>query len=173
MAAEDFSDDTKDGGEMGAGHTVTAIYEIALTDSDFEISEPDLKYGNDETSGDDAEADSTAEVKTDAPNEGDLMICGGGLDAELFTVNVRYKEPEEDESKLNSYVCTVDNYNAKGSDNLRWAAAVAGFGMYIKDSQYMGDTDKKLILELAKSVDDWEDDDYKAEFISLVEEYHN
>ena len=151
MAAEDFSDDTKDGGEMGAGHTVTAIYEIALTDSEFEINEPDLKYSNDEA-GEEASDEAFANT-------------------ELFTVNVRYKEPEEDESKLNSYVCTVDNYNAKGSDNLRWAAAVAGYGMYLKDSEYMGTTDKELILSLAKSVDDWEDDGYKAEFISLVEEY--
>ncbi|MBQ8318389.1 MAG: VWA domain-containing protein [Lachnospiraceae bacterium] len=168
MAAEDFSDDTKDGGEMGAGHTVTAIYEIALTDSDFEINEPELKYDNDETPD-----DATAEIKTDAPEDGDLMICGGGLDSELFTVNVRYKEPEEDKSKLSSYVCTVDNYTKEGSDNLRWAAAVAGFGMYLKDSEYMGDTDKKLIINLAKSVDGWEDDDYKAEFIDLVKEYED
>ncbi len=175
MAAEDFSDDTKDGGEMGAGHTVTAIYEIALSDSEFEINEPDLKYDNTETENDvnhpvDIE-DSTAEIQTDAPEDSELMICGGGLDAELFTVNVRYKEPEEDESKLNSYVCTVDNYNAKGSDNLRWAAAVASYGMYLKDSEYMGTTDKKLVLNLAKSVTGWEDDGYKAEFVDLVEEY--
>ena len=152
MAAEDFSDDTKDGGEMGAGHTVTAIYEIALTESDFEINEPDLKYDNDEAG---------EEVSDVFKN------------TELFTVNVRYKEPEEDESKLNSYVCTVDNYNQKGSDNLRWAAAVAGFGMYLKDSEYMGTTDKKLVLDVAKSVAGWENDGYKSEFISLVEEYDN
>lgn len=173
MAAEDFSDDTKDGGEMGAGHTVTAIYEIALADSDFEINEPELKYDNDEVSNDVNQPveDSTAEVKTDEADDSELMICGGGLDAELFTVNVRYKEPEEDESKLNSYICTVDNYNAKGSDNLRWAAAVAGYGMYLKDSEYMGTTDKELILKLAKSVAGWEDDGYKSEFIDLVEMY--
>ncbi len=152
MAAEDFSDDTKDGGEMGAGHTVTAIYEIALMDSEFEINEPDLKYGDD---------------------AGEEVSEGTAAGDELFTVNVRYKEPEEDESKLNSYVCTVDNYNEKGSDNLRWAAAVAGFGMYLKDSEYMGDTDKELILGLAKSVTGWEDDGYKAEFIDIVETYEN
>ncbi len=149
MAAEDFSDDTKDGGEMGAGHTVTAIYEIALTDSDFEINEPDLKYDNDDGE----------EVSDDA-----------FISTELFTVNVRYKEPEEDESKLNSYVCDHESYNADGSDNLRWAASVAAYGMYLKDSEYMGTTDKELVLSLAKSVAGWEDDDYKAEFVSLVEE---
>ena len=151
MAAEDFSDDTKDGGEMGAGHTVTAIYEVALTDSDFEINEPDLKYDNDEN--------------------GDKTTGDNFKKSELFTVNVRYKEPDEDESKLNSYVCTFDDYSKKGSDNLRWAAAVAAYGMYLKDSEYMGNTDKELVLELAKSVSGWEDDDYKAEFVSLVEGY--
>lgn len=177
MAAEDFSDDTKDGGEMGAGHTVTAIYEIALTDSEFEINEPELKYDNVEGINDVNHPvgveDSTAEIQTDASEDSELMICGGGLDAELFTVNVRYKEPDEDESKLSSYICTIDNYTEDGSDNLRWAAAVAGFGMYLKDSEYMGDTDKKLIISLAKSVDGWEDDDYKTEFIDLVKEYDN
>ena len=163
MAAEDFSDDTKDGGEMGAGHTVTAIYEIALADSDYEINEPDLKYGNDDATND--------EKNETGVDDSELLTCGGGLDSELFTVNVRYKEPEEDESKLNSYVCTVDNYDAKGSDNLRWAAAVAGYGMYLKDSEYMGTTDKELILSLAKSVSGWEDDGYKSEFIDLVEQY--
>ena len=143
MAAQDFADDTKDGGEMGAGHTVTALYEIVPADSDFEMQNIDLKYTDKETKPVDA-----------------------GLSNELFTVNVRYKEVDEDESKLNSYVCTRDDYSQAGSDNLRWAAAVAGFGMLLKDSEYMGTTDRKLILELADSVE--EIDDARQEFIGLV-----
>lgn len=148
MATEDFSDDTKDGGEMGAGHCVTAIYEIVPIDSDMEITTTESKYNN---------TDSTYEE--------------GKYNDELFTVSVRYKEPDEDESKLSSYVCTTDDYNKKGSDNLRWAASVAAFGMYLKDSEYMGDTDIDLILELATSVEDYKEDDYKAEFIDMVEMY--
>lgn len=147
MAAEDFADDTKDGGEMGAGHTVTAIYEIVPVDSAMEIPEVDSKY-------DTTEGNYTGEYSD-----------------ELFTVNVRYKEPEEDSSKLNSYVCTTDDYMEKGSDNLRWAASVAAFGMYLKDSEYMGSTDVEMILELATSVDGYNDDPYKVEFIDMVKYY--
>ncbi len=147
MAAEDFNDDTKDGGEMGAGHSVTAIYEIIPADSDMEVSVSDLKY--------DTEKETT--------------YGEGKYNDELFTVNVRYKEIDQDESSLFSHVCSVEDYSEKGSDNLRWAAAVAALGMYLKDSEYMGTVDGKLILELAKSIKDYENDDYKLEFIDLVE----
>lgn len=161
MAAEDFSDDTKDGGEMGAGHSVTAIYEIALIDSDMEINEPELKYDNNNATS--IEEDGDKDIKSEKESE---------YKDELFTVNVRYKEPDGDKSKLESYVCTVDNYSEKGSDNLRWAAAVAAFGMCLKDSEYKGSCDMKLILELANSVSDLSEDEYKQEFVELVEDYY-
>ena len=82
-----------------------------------------------------------------------------------------HKEPEADKSELVDFVCKTSNYSKDGSDNLRWAASVAAFGMYLKDSEYMGSTDKKLILSLAKSVKDYEDDEYKKEYIDLVNEY--
>ncbi len=147
MAAEDFADDTKDGGEMGAGHTVTAIYEVALIDSDMEIPSVDSKYDTDESVYDDKYSD------------------------ELFTLNVRYKEADEDESKLNTYVCTKDDYIKEGSDNMRWAAAVAGFGMMLKESEYMGTVDEDMIIELAESVKDYEEDEYKLEFVDMVNTY--
>ena len=151
MAAEDFADDTKDGGEMGAGHNVTAIYEIVPIDSDMEISEVESKYDQTEES----------------------IYSSGEYSDELFTLNVRYKEIDEDESKLSSYVCKKSDYTKEGSDNLRWAAAVAAFGMVLKDSQYMGDTNEELIYELIDSVEDIEEDDYKKEFRSLVETYYD
>lgn len=161
MAAEDFADDTKDGGEMGAGHSVTALYEIVLTDSDMEIETPELKYDG-EVGIDDR----------DAAYDSDYTIveCGDFGD-EIFTLNVRYKEAEADESKLNSYVCTLDDYSKNGSDNLRWAAAVAAFGMYLKGSEYMGSTDMELILSLAESAALYSEDIYRMEFISLVNQY--
>lgn len=149
MATEDFNDDTKDGGEMGAGHTVTAIYEIIPVDSDMDIEFTESKYSSTDES----------------------IYEGNQYNDELFTLNVRYKEPDEDESKLSTYVCKTSNFTGKGSDNLRWAASVAAFGMYLKDSEYMGNTDINLILELATSVSDHDEDEYKAEFISLVETY--
>ena len=150
MAAEDFNDDKKDGGEMGAGHSVTAIYEIVRTDSDMEIPSVDMKYSG---------------------NKEDNEIYGDGeYNDELFTLRVRYKEPDGDKSKLLDFACKTDSYSKEGSDNIRWAAAVAAFGMYLKDSEYMGDTSKKLILRLANSVDT-SDDDYRKEFIDMVETY--
>ncbi len=156
MAAEDFNDDTKDGGEMGAGHSVTALYEIALADSDFESQEIELKYSGNEASED----NEAVEKKLDSYGD------------ELFTVSVRYKEPDRDVSKLESYVCKSSNYNKKGSDNLRWAAAVAGFGLLLKDSQYKGSCDAEMVLTIANTVADSKLDDYKSEFISLVEQYY-
>ncbi|MBQ9608086.1 MAG: VWA domain-containing protein [Lachnospiraceae bacterium] len=150
MAAEDFNDDTKDGGEMGAGHSVTAIYEIIPVDSKMEVSSTDLKYSD------------------GADNE---IYKEGAYNDELFTLRVRYKEPDEDDSKLMDFVCKTDSYSEDGSDNLRWAASVAAFGMYLKDSEYMGDTNKKLILTLAESVKDSKKDEYKQEYIDLVNEY--
>lgn len=151
MAAEDFNDDTKDGGEMGAGHTVTAIYEIALSDSDMEISEIDLKYQN--TKNDDLIYEENGKYKD-----------------EIFTLSIRYKEPDKDKSRLLTYVCDKKAYSKDGSDNFRWAAAVAGFGLVLKDSEYKGTCDTELVMELAKSCD-YEKDEYKSEFIDLVKKY--
>ena len=151
MAAEDFNDDTKDGGEMGAGHTVTAIYEIALVDSDMDISEIDLKYQN--TEKDDLIYEENGKYKD-----------------EIFTLSIRYKEPDEDKSSLLTYVCDTKAYSKAGSDNFRWAAAVAGFGLILKDSEYKGTCDTALVTKLAESCD-YEKDEYKKEFIDLVKMY--
>lgn len=161
MAAEDFNDDTKDGGEMGAGHTVTALYEIALVDSDFEINETELKYNHDEGEEDVDRSINRIDV---AKSDEETRSYGD----ELFTVNVRYKEIDSEKSTLDSFVCTVDDYSKTGSDNLRFAAAVAAFGMYLKDSQYMGSVDKDMIIKLAKSTEGYKTDEYKKEFVELV-----
>lgn len=151
MAAEDFDDDTKDGGEMGAGHTVTAIYEIALSDSDMDINEIDLKYQN--TENDDLIYEEKGKYKN-----------------EIFTLNIRYKEPDEEKSNLLTYVCDKKAYSKEGSDDFRWVAAVAGFGLILKDSEYKGTCTIELVTELAKSCD-YEKDEYKKEFIDLVKKY--
>lgn len=140
MAAEDFNDDTKDGGEMGAGHSVTAIYEIALADSEQEIADVELKYD-------------TAKTEYEFTDE-------------LFTVGVRYKEIDSDESSLMTFVCKSDDYNKQGSDNLRWAAAVAEFGMLLRDSEYKGSASYDEVVELSQKLA--KDDEYKKEFVSLV-----
>ena len=85
----------------------------------------------------------------------------------MFTLNVRYKEPDGDKSKLASYECTSKNYSDNGSDNIRWAAAVAAYGMYLKNSEYMGNTNLDMIDKLACSTD-YEDDDYRVNFVERI-----
>ena len=150
MADQDFNDDTKDGGEMGAGHTVTALYEVALTDSDMDIRSSDLKYSDKESSD---------------------IYANGNYDDEVFTLSVRYKEPDADKSELSKFVCKTKDYSKFGSDNLRWAAAVTSFGLCLKNSEYKGDASIDLVKELANSVADANSDEYKAEFLSLVNAY--
>ena len=143
MAAEDFDDDTKDGGEMGAGHRVTVLYEIIPTE-DFSVALPE------ETLLD-------SDVKL-APET-------------LLDLSIRYKEPDGEESSLLTYNLKCDAFDS-ASDNMRWAAAVAAFGMFLKESEYMGNTDIDLILSLAESTD-YEGDSLREEFIRLVHAYED
>ena len=140
LAAEDFADDTKDAGEIGAGHTVTALYEIAETDSAMDFASSELKYSSAAT---------------------------GAENGEFCTVSVRYKEPDGDESRLLTYPVNETAVKQEMSDNLRFASAVAGFGMLLRDSEYKGSTTKDMILGMVTSRDT-ENDPYKAEFTELV-----
>lgn len=140
MAAEDFNDDTKDAGEIGAGHSVTVLYEIVLADSKMELGESKLKYASDSE---------------------------GVMGDELLTVNIRYKEPEGSESKLLTYPVNKSLYSDKMSADMNFASCVAEFGMLLRNSRYIGDvTYKDVSAQLSKY--DYSDDDYKDEFIYLV-----
>ena len=140
MAAEDFNDDTKDAGEIGAGHSVTVLYEIVPADSEMELGESELKYASDSE---------------------------GVMGDELLTVNIRYKEPEGSESKLLTYPVNKSLYSDKMSADMNFASCVAEFGMLLRNSRYIGDvTYKDVSAQLSKY--DYSDDDYKDEFIYLV-----
>lgn len=140
MAAEDFNDDTKDAGEIGAGHSVTVLYEIVPADSKMELGESELKYASD---------------------------SDGVMGDELLTVNIRYKEPEGGESKLLTYPVNKSLYSDKMSADMNFASCVAEFGMLLRNSRYIGDvTYKDVSAQLSKY--DYSDDDYKDEFIYLV-----
>lgn len=140
MAAEDFNDDTKDAGEIGAGHSVTVLYEIVPADSKMELGESELKYASD---------------------------IEGVMGDELLTVNIRYKEPEGSESKLLTYPVNKSLYSDKMSADMNFASCVAEFGMLLRNSRYIGDvTYKDVSAQLSKY--DYSDDDYKDEFIYLV-----
>ena len=142
LATEDFDDDKKDAGEIGAGHMVTALYEIIPADSKQKISETELKYQDNKT------------------NEG---VENG----EWLNLKIRYKEPDGDESILKEYPVSEDCYSKKPNEDFCFAAAVAEFGLIIRDSEYKGDASFENVRELLKNVDT-DDDDYKDEFVYLV-----
>lgn len=141
LAAEDFEDDTKDAGEIGAGHSVTAIYEIVTVDSPMDLTTSDLKYS--ETAGEE--------------------------NGEMLTVSIRYKEPDGDTSKLLEYPVAESAYSSSMSENLTFASAVAQFGLVLRDSEYRGTATYDSILSSLDGYD-FSNDSYKAEFVSLVEE---
>ncbi|MBQ2824339.1 MAG: VWA domain-containing protein [Oscillospiraceae bacterium] len=140
LAAEDFADDTKDAGEIGAGHSVTALYEVVMNDSPMEFDTSDLKY-QETVSGED--------------------------NGELLTVALRYKAPDGDTSKLLEYPVTMDAYTEAMSENLTFAAGVAEFGLVLRNSEYKGTATCQSILTMLADYD-YSSDEYKDEFIYLV-----
>ena len=140
---EDFNDDTKDAGEMGAGHTVTALYEIVPAGIESETPSVDpLKYQ-------------------------DSKPVSGKYSDELLTIKLRYKEPKGGKSKLLEQ--PVKNKLVRNtSDDFRFSAAVASFGMLLRKSEFMGNTTTKSVLDLAKNAKGTDDEGYRAEFIQLV-----
>ncbi len=159
LAKEDFDDDTKDAGEIGAGHSVTALYEIILREpleggmTKGEIA--DLKYSKeykkrlDETTG-----------------ETPLAPSSDSKYKEWLTISIRYKKPAEDESKLLEYPVGYDSYEEGPSDDFIFAAAVAEFGLLASNSEYPEDASVKNVKRALKSID--LNDEYKEEFLELV-----
>ena len=146
MAAEEFADDAKDGGEIGAGHQVTALYEIALTDSKQELPAVESRYGK----------ESQADTE---------------FSDEYLTVNIRYKEPAGSTSKLLTYPVSSQQERKDMSENLSWAAGVAQVGMLLKQSEYAGNTELKAVLERLEKLDSAREDDYRKEFLYLFSRY--
>ena len=143
---EDFNDDTKDAGELGAGHSVTALYEVIPVgiDSSYEIVEVDsLRY--------------------QAPDEPTVTSDSD----ELLFVKLRYKAPQGSESRLITH--PVRDSNDRPSADLTFASAVAGFGMLLRDSEYCGDFGLADVLDLARSSTGEDREGYRTEFVRLVE----
>lgn len=139
LAEQDFADDTKDAGEIGAGHTVTVLYEIITADTEATYSGTSLKYAK-----------------------------GKKLpDEEWFTVNIRYKEPGEKESCLSSYPVDKKAYEKEASQDMQFAMAVAEFGLVVNDSTYKGDASLQTVIDRLKNIDT-KSDEYKDEFCYLV-----
>ena len=144
---EDFKDDKKDAGELGAGHTVTALYELVLNSpaSDMHTAES-LKY-------------QTTHIKPESFRTD-----------ELLTVQLRYKLPADTVSVLmttpvKKEIERIDD----ASRNIRFASAVAMFGMILRESKYQADASYDLVLKYGKESRGTDADGYKAEFVKLVE----
>lgn len=145
LADEDFVDDTKDAGELGNGHTVTALYEVIPigVKSKFLKSIPELKY-----------------TKNTLNKEfGD----------ELLTVKFRYKKPQG--KKSIEIVHTLNSKIDVASQDFNFAAAIAWFGMKIRNSKYLEDRKIEHIISLAESNRTNDDQGYKAEFVRLLNSY--
>lgn len=145
---EDFNNDKKDAGELGSGHAVTALYEIIPVgvESDFKPLD-DLKYQQNNT------------VQTTTGNTSDLM-----------TVKLRYKQPDGEKSVLLSEVIKKGSVDLdRTSLNFRWSAAVAGFGMLLRGSDYCGEMKYKDMIKLARKARGADDQGYRSELIKLME----
>ena len=144
---EDFNNDRKDAGDMGSGHTVTALYEIvpAGIKDDYSVSVDPLKYQK------------TDEVKKSASDE-------------MLTIKFRYKQPDSMVSKLSQAVVNdnPENLNRTSAD-FKFAAAVAEFGMLLRDSQFKQKSNYDQAISLARQGKGEDNDGYRSEFIKLAE----
>ncbi len=147
LQKEDFNDDTKDAGELGSGHTVTAMYEII-----------------------------PAGVKADLPDVDDLKYQKTVINKEnstsdeLLTIKFRYKEPDGEKSKLIKKVVKSRTVQLeKTSENFAFSVAVAGFGQLLRDSKYIGDLTYDKVLTMANSSIGRDTEGCRREFVKLVE----
>ncbi len=142
MAAKDFNDDTKDGGEIGSGHEVTVMYEIKLNDG-CDDENGNLRYQK-------------AQLSELAEESNEWML-----------VSVRYKEPEEDESRLMTFPISKECYTKRPNNDTLFAAYVAECGMILNDSEYANIGIDKVARQISR-LD--LDDEYKEEFVQLIQQ---
>jgi len=145
MRDEDFNDDKKDAGDIGAGHSVTALYEIVPAGVEVPGGKIDkLKY----------------QTKAQA--------TGGNAD-ELMTVKIRYKAPDGNQSKLLSQVVKQAKVEmAKTSTDFRWAAAVAGFGMMLREAKDRGNISWATVTQLAEGAKGTDAEGYRTQMIEML-----
>jgi Ca-activated chloride channel family protein len=137
---EDFNNDKKDAGDIGCGHTVTALYEIIPADSEESISDID-------------------------PLEYTRQIVGNSKD--LMTVKIRYKKPDEDTSKLITQ--KVDAHKIVKSNNFLFASAIAEFGMLLRESEFKGKSSFSQSIARAKSAKGKDEFGYRNDCIKMME----
>ncbi len=143
---EDFNNDAVDAGDMGSGHTVTALYEIIPAGQKVpNVEVDDLKY-------------QTPKTPAEAANTG-----------EFLTVKLRYKDPDKETSKkLEQPLAGAVEKLDKASEDLRFVAAVAEFGLLLRDSPYKGTANFGSVLEFAKSSLTKDEGGHRAEFVTMA-----
>ncbi len=151
LSAEDFNNDKKDAGEMGAGHCVTAFYEI-------------IPVGSDDTS---AAVDDLVFQNNAKPVFADKKPA-----ADWMFVKLRYKQPDGNESKLITAIAGKKNYTAQPDKDFLFASAVAEFGLLLKNSEYSGKANFMSLIERARASRGTDEDGYRAQFIQLAELAH-
>ncbi|MCW3117550.1 MAG: hypothetical protein JWM28_1632, partial [Chitinophagaceae bacterium] len=147
---EDFNNDKKDAGDMGSGHTVTALYEVIPVGvkSDFLETVDPLKY----------QSNKTVVSSMTSGNE------------EIMNIKLRYKQPDEDISRLMEHPVYDNRLGiANTSDNFRFAVSVAEFGMLLRNSEFKSNSSFNNVLNLAKKAKGQDRQGYRSEFIRLVE----
>ncbi|MEO7136796.1 MAG: YfbK domain-containing protein, partial [Gemmatimonadales bacterium] len=145
LAKEDFADDKKDAGEMGSGHSVTALYEVVPVGArPVALAGDSLTYQH-------------VSLRPSA-----------GKSPELLTVRLRYKDPKGTRSRLLSTPVT-DRRASAASEDMRFASAVAGFALLLRDSDHKGAASFDQVLALARGARGDDPSGYRGEFIGLVE----
>jgi Ca-activated chloride channel family protein len=149
LKSEDFNNDKKDAGELGSGHTVTALYEIIPVGVESEFMKIDeLKY-------------QTAKIDPKAV-----------YSKELMTIKLRYKKPDSETSKLIVHPLVDGNIPlAKTSDNFRWSASVAAFGMLLRESEYINHFTYDQAIALAETARGKDKEGYRIEFINMMKSF--
>ncbi|MEP7166064.1 MAG: von Willebrand factor type A domain-containing protein [Ferruginibacter sp.] len=148
LKKEDFNDDTKDAGELGSGHTVTALYEIIPVGikSDLLKDVDKLKYQNKETA-----------------------LSNTSFDKEIMTIKFRFKTAKDPVSKLTEHAVYDDHVAIENtSANFRFAAAVAAFGMLLRNSEFKGSATYDQVLLIGKNAIATDKEGYRNEFMKLV-----
>ena len=149
LRSQDFNDDTKDAGELGAGHSVTALYEIIPVGVESNVNLPgvdELRYQNNQ-------------VDRAAYNSDELML-----------VKLRYKQPKATTSELIKQPVVDKGVSLNDASNdFKFAAAVAQYGMILRGSQYKGDASFNEVLKLANQSKGLDLEGYRSEFINMVQ----
>jgi Ca-activated chloride channel family protein len=147
LAKEDFNNDKKDAGDMGSGHSVTALYEVipAGVKTDLLDKVDPLKY---------------------TPVKSKELSSAG---KELMTIKLRFKKPDGDKSRLiEQPVADTRKSWRDASENFRFAAAVAGYGMLLRNSEFKGNLNYQTIQQMAKTALGTDKEGYRKEFLQLV-----